>query len=101
MTMLGCAGDCPGFWVVATWSLGAISKASLTSPTLSDSRLGIDLRSARDAVSLWKSKPTKTLNDFQTCEVCVQKVKILTLQVHCPDSGDWCRASWVEAILAD
>lgn len=54
-----------------------------------------------DDVSLWKSKPTKTLNEFQKCEVCVQKVKVLTLRVHCPDSGDWCRASWLEPILAE
>lgn len=54
-----------------------------------------------DDVSLWKSKPTKMLDEFQTCEVCVQKVKVLTLRVHCPDSGDWCRASWLEPILLE
>jgi len=54
-----------------------------------------------DDVSLWKSKPAKTLNEFQACDVCVQKVKILTLRVHCPDLEDWCRAMWLEPILAE
>jgi hypothetical protein len=54
-----------------------------------------------DGDSLWKSKPTKELNESQLAKVCVEKIMVLTLRVHCPGSSDWCRACWLEAILTD
>jgi hypothetical protein len=54
-----------------------------------------------DGESLWKSKPTKELNEYQEAEVCVERVKVLTLRVHCPQSSDWCRACWLEPLIAE
>ncbi|HEY3787835.1 MAG TPA: NPCBM/NEW2 domain-containing protein, partial [Urbifossiella sp.] len=54
-----------------------------------------------DGESLWKSKPTKTNDEYQIDEICVEKIKILTLKVHCPESSFWCRACWLEPILAE
>jgi hypothetical protein len=54
-----------------------------------------------DGVSLWKSQPNNTLNDFQLCEVCLDNVKQLTLKVHCPNGNEWARATWLEPLLAE
>jgi hypothetical protein len=54
-----------------------------------------------DNKSLWKSKPTNKLDEFQMCEVNVDQVKVLTLKVHCPKSGEWARACWLDPILAE
>jgi hypothetical protein len=42
-----------------------------------------------------------TLDTFQTCTTKVEKVKALTLQVHCPDKSNWARAVWFEPILVE
>jgi len=54
-----------------------------------------------DGKSLWKSEPVTTLDTFQTCTTKVEKVKALTLQVHCPDKSNWARAVWFEPILVE
>jgi hypothetical protein len=54
-----------------------------------------------DGKPLWKSDPVTQLDTFQTCTLKVEKVKVLTLQVHCPDKSDWARAVWFEPILAE
>ncbi len=54
-----------------------------------------------DGKSLWKSQPVSKLDTFQTCAVNVEKVKTLTLRVHCP--GDQARAHgiWFGPILVE
>lgn len=54
-----------------------------------------------DGKSLWKSKPADKIEDFQTIEVNVEKVKVLTLAVHCWGSSAWGRTAWFEPILID
>jgi hypothetical protein len=54
-----------------------------------------------DGKSLWKSEPVTKLDTFQTCELNVTKIKILTLLVHCPGENHWARAFWFEPILAE
>lgn len=47
-----------------------------------------------DGKSLWKSEPVAALNAFQTCAVKLDKVKTLTLKVHCPDAHGGAHAVW-------
>lgn len=47
-----------------------------------------------DGKSLWKSEPVKTRDAFQTCVIKVEKVKTLTLRVHCPDDQASAHAVW-------
>lgn len=54
-----------------------------------------------DEKSLWKSKPITKTDEFQLCEVSVEKVKVLTLKVHCEKSYDWARAMWLEPIVTE
>ncbi len=54
-----------------------------------------------DGKSLWKSEPVKKRDEFQTCVVSVEKVKVLTLQVHCAGKPEWCRAVWFEPTLVE
>jgi hypothetical protein len=54
-----------------------------------------------DDRSLWKSKPTSKVGDVQECEVKVERVKTLTLRVHCPGNDGWGRAVWYEPVLAE
>lgn len=54
-----------------------------------------------DGKSLWKSEPVTKLDDVQTCTVRVEKVKVLTLHVHCADRHEWARAVWFEPLLAE
>jgi len=53
-----------------------------------------------DGKSVWKSEPVSKVGEFQTCTLRVEKVKVLTLLVHCPDQAFWCRAFWFEPVLA-
>ena len=54
-----------------------------------------------DGKSLWKSEPVTKLETFQTCEVNVSKVKVLTLVVHCPEANYWAYAVWFEPVLVE
>jgi hypothetical protein len=54
-----------------------------------------------DGKSLWKSEPVTKLDEFQACDVRVEKVKVLTLLVHAADSSARGRAVWLEPILID
>jgi hypothetical protein len=54
-----------------------------------------------DDKSLWKSELVTKKGEFQTCTVNVEKVKTLTLRVHCAagDTNAW--AFWIEPILVE
>jgi hypothetical protein len=54
-----------------------------------------------DGKSLWKSEPVAKLDAFQTCEVRIEKVKVLTLRVHCPQEHGGAHAVWFSPILAE
>jgi hypothetical protein len=54
-----------------------------------------------DGKSLWKSEPVTKLDTFQKYTVLVEKVKVLTLQVHCAGSHNWAHAVWLEPILVE
>lgn len=54
-----------------------------------------------DGKSLWKSEPVTKIEAFQTCELNVSKVKVLTLLVHCPQENHWARAFWFEPVLIE
>jgi hypothetical protein len=53
-----------------------------------------------DKKSLWKSEPVTNLDSFQNCTVNVEKVKVLTLRVHCQKNG-WATAVWFAPIVAE
>ncbi len=53
-----------------------------------------------DNMSLWKSVPVTKLDDFQTCSLNVDKVKTLTLCVHCKNNN-WAHAVWFGPFLAE
>jgi hypothetical protein len=54
-----------------------------------------------DGKSLWKCEPVTKLDTFQSCTLKVDKVKVLTLLVHCSDKANWAHAVWFEPILAE
>jgi hypothetical protein len=54
-----------------------------------------------DGKSLWKSEPVTVIDTFQTCAVKVEKVKTLTLKVHCPGANFWARSVWFEPVLIE
>jgi NPCBM/NEW2 domain len=54
-----------------------------------------------DGKSLWKSEPVTKVEAFQLCEVKVEKLKTLTLRIHCPDKDNWGRTVWYEPILVE
>ena len=54
-----------------------------------------------DGKSLWKSEAVKTREKFQEVAVPVEKVKVLTLKVHCPGSASWGCAVWYEPIVIE
>jgi hypothetical protein len=54
-----------------------------------------------DGKSLWKSEPVTKLDEFQTCAVNVEKVKVLTLLVHAAGRYYWARSVWFEPVLID
>jgi hypothetical protein len=54
-----------------------------------------------DGVSLWKSKPVAKLDTYETCVVKVEKVKTLTLRVHCPDAHGGAHAVWFAPIVVE
>lgn len=54
-----------------------------------------------DGRSIWKSKDVEKIEDHQDCEVNVERVKVLTLQVHCGGSNFWGRSVWFEPMLTE
>jgi hypothetical protein len=54
-----------------------------------------------DDKSLWKSEPVTKMDQFQTCTVNIEKVKTLTLRVHCPEKFNWACAFWIEPFLVE
>lgn len=54
-----------------------------------------------DGKSLWKSEPISKLDTFQTCLIRIEKVKVLTLLVHCPGSEVSARTVWFEPIVIE
>jgi NPCBM/NEW2 domain len=54
-----------------------------------------------DSKSLWKSEAVTKMDTFQTCVVKVEKVKVLTLLVHCADKENWAHTVWFEPILVE
>jgi hypothetical protein len=54
-----------------------------------------------DDKSLWKSEPVTKMDKFQPCAINIEKVKTLTLRVHCPGDHGWGIAYWIEPILVE
>jgi hypothetical protein len=54
-----------------------------------------------DDKSLWKSEPVTKKDEFQICTVKVEKVKTLTLRVHCAAGDTNARAFWIEPVLVE
>ncbi|MDB5307221.1 MAG: hypothetical protein JWO38_1423 [Gemmataceae bacterium] len=54
-----------------------------------------------DDKSLWKSSPVDKADTFQTCTVKVEKVKVLTLLVHCTGEDNFAWAVWFEPVLIE
>ncbi len=54
-----------------------------------------------DNKTLWRSKPVAKLDEFQSVDVKMEKVKILTLRVNCPEGNAWARAVWFEPMLIE
>ena len=54
-----------------------------------------------DGKSVWKSEPVTKREEFQNCEISVEKVKVLTLRVSCPEANAHAHAVWFEPILVE
>jgi hypothetical protein len=54
-----------------------------------------------DGKALWKSEPVAKLEVFQTCAINVEKVRTLTLRVHCSDGRDWAHGVWFAPFVAE
>jgi hypothetical protein len=54
-----------------------------------------------DGKSLWKSEPIQKLDAYETFQVKLEKVKHLTLRVHCPGPNAFARSTWFEPILIE
>jgi|SRR5579883_179916 len=54
-----------------------------------------------DGKSLWKSEPVQKLESFQTCTVRVDKVKILSIRVHCPGKHDYAHSTWFAPFIVE
>jgi hypothetical protein len=54
-----------------------------------------------DGKSLWKSEPVTKRDTFQKCTINVEKIKTLTLRVHCENSSSYAWAFWFEPILVE
>jgi hypothetical protein len=66
-----------------------------------DAATGLIFEVLGDGKSLWKSKPVSKLDMYETCELKIEKVKILTLRVNCPGPNTYARAMWYEPILVE
>jgi len=51
--------------------------------------------------SLWKSEPVARREMFQTCELKVEKLKTLTLRVHCPQGNGGAHAVWFAPFVVE
>ncbi|HEY1188413.1 MAG TPA: NPCBM/NEW2 domain-containing protein [Gemmata sp.] len=79
-------------------------RASVGVPTIDEKKdpgSALTFEVLGDGESLWKSNPVTKRDTFQPCAVRVEKVKALTLRVHCAGTHDWARAVWVEPFLAE
>jgi hypothetical protein len=54
-----------------------------------------------DKKSLWKSEPVTKIDSFQNFTVCVEKVKVLTLRIHCQGQYNWSHCVWFGPILVE
>jgi hypothetical protein len=54
-----------------------------------------------DDKSLWKSEEVTKMDDFQTFTINIEKVKTLTLRVHCPGGFGLALACWIEPFLTE
>jgi hypothetical protein len=66
-----------------------------------DPATGLIFEVLGDGKSLWKSKPVSKLDMYETCELKIEKVKILTLRVNCSGPNTCARAMWYEPILVE
>jgi len=49
-----------------------------------------------DGKLLWESRPLARAGDSQNCNVDVEGVSLLELEVSCPDMNSYCWAAWIE-----
>jgi hypothetical protein len=54
-----------------------------------------------DGLSLWKSEPVTKLDTFQKCVVRIEKVKTLTLRVHCAEANNYAHAVWFAPVVVE
>jgi hypothetical protein len=68
---------------------------------IEDPRSPLTFEVIGDGKSLWKSEPVTKREAFQTCTINIEKVKALTLRVHCENANNYAWAFWFEPILAE
>jgi hypothetical protein len=82
-----------------------VFRATIGVPKINDKHLDpqspLTFEVLGDDKSLWKSEAVAKMDTFQTCEITIEKVKTLTLRVHCPDKNGWGCAYWFEPILVE
>jgi len=80
-------------------------KASVGIPTMGDRTAipgsALTFEVLGDGKSLWKSKPINKRDVFEECEISLDKVKVLTLRVHCPGVNDWADGVWFEPFVVE
>lgn len=70
-------------------------------PTLGDPASPLTFEVLADGKSVWKSEPVTKVPTFQTCTVRVEKVKVLTLRVHCAEAHGGAHAAWLAPFVAE
>jgi F0F1-type ATP synthase membrane subunit b/b' len=86
-----------GKWTVFRATIGVPK----TRDKAEDPHSSLTFEAVGDGKSLWKSEPVSKLDTFQTCTINIDKVKTLTLRVHCPGSNGWAATCWIEPILVE
>lgn len=70
-------------------------------PTLGDPASPLTFEVLADGKSVWKSEPVTKVATFQTCAIRVEKVKTLTLRVHCENEHGGAHAAWLAPFVAE
>jgi hypothetical protein len=52
-----------------------------------------------DGKVLWESRPLQKCGDSQRCNVSIEDVNLLELEVSCPGLNSYCWAAWIEPAL--
>jgi hypothetical protein len=86
-----------GKWTVFQGSIGVPK----TEDKAEDPASPLTFEVIGDGRSLWKSESVTKIDTFQKFTINVDKIKTLTLRVHCSDASNWAWSFWIEPVLIE